>query len=96
MSTAYSVSGFSLVTRSHCDCDLDFYRCLQQSKSYPATALGYIYFSLPKKLQCIISEGDKLCDPMPRNSEQNNDCERSNKKTGKLVATHFNYAFPDF
>lgn len=93
MTTAYTVSNLSFITRSHCDCDLDFYRCLQQSNSSQATALGYIYFNLPNSPQCIMSQGDKLCDPMLANGDPNNSCEKANKKTGRLTVVNFKYRF---
>lgn len=56
----YGVFNIALYTKSHCDCDADFYRCLREAHSKTADMLGNLYFNV-MKLQCLREEPMKLC-----------------------------------
>lgn len=56
----YGVLNIALYTKSHCDCDADFYRCLREARSRTADMLGNLYFNV-MKLQCIREERLKVC-----------------------------------
>lgn len=44
-----------LFTRSHCDCDQEFYRCLKKANSIVSNKIGYTYFNILRP-QCFRSE----------------------------------------
>ncbi|XP_055526022.1 uncharacterized protein LOC129718867 isoform X2 [Wyeomyia smithii] len=46
-------------TRSHCDCDKQFYNCLKNANSLVANQIGYTYFNLLKP-QCFRHEHPKV------------------------------------
>jgi len=56
----YGILNIGLYTKSHCDCDADFYRCLRGVRSRTADMLGNLYFNL-MKLQCMKEERLKVC-----------------------------------
>lgn len=56
----YGVLNIGLYTKSHCDCDADFYRCLREVRSRTADMLGNLYFNV-MKLQCMREERVKVC-----------------------------------
>lgn len=59
----YGVLNIALYTKSHCDCDADFYRCLREAHSRTADMLGNLYFNV-MKLQCMREERMKICREM--------------------------------
>lgn len=59
----YGVLNIGLYTKSHCDCDADFYRCLREVRSRTADMLGNLYFNV-MKLQCMREERLKVCREM--------------------------------
>lgn len=59
----YGVINIGLYTKSHCDCDADFYRCLREAHSRTADMLGNLYFNV-MKLQCMREERMKICREM--------------------------------
>lgn len=59
----YGVLNIGLYTKSHCDCDADFYRCLREVRSRTADLLGNLYFNV-MKLQCMREERLKVCREM--------------------------------
>lgn len=59
----YGVLNIGLYTKSHCDCDADFYRCLREAHSRTADMLGNLYFNV-MKLQCMREERMKICREM--------------------------------
>lgn len=59
----YGVLNIGLYTKSHCDCDADFYRCLRDVRSRTADMLGNLYFNV-MKLQCMREERLKVCREM--------------------------------
>lgn len=59
----YGVLNIALYTKSHCDCDADFYRCLREVHSRTADMLGNLYFNV-MKLQCMREERMKVCREM--------------------------------
>lgn len=59
----YGVLNIALYTKSHCDCDADFYRCLRDVRSRTADMLGNLYFNV-MKLQCMREERMKICREM--------------------------------
>jgi len=59
----YGVLNIALYTKSHCDCDADFYRCLREVHSRTADMLGNLYFNV-MKLQCMREERMKVCIEM--------------------------------
>lgn len=59
----YGVLNIALYTKSHCDCDADFYRCLREARSRTADMLGNLYFNV-MKLQCMREERMKICREM--------------------------------
>lgn len=44
-----------LFTRSHCDCDQEFYRCLKKANSIVSNKIGYTYFNILRP-QCFRRE----------------------------------------
>lgn len=44
-----------LFTRSHCDCDQEFYRCLKKASSIVSNKIGYTYFNILRP-QCFRRE----------------------------------------
>lgn len=56
----YGILNIGLYTKSHCDCDADFYRCLREARSRTADMLGNLYFNV-MKLQCMREERMKIC-----------------------------------
>lgn len=59
----YGVINIALYTKSHCDCDADFYKCLRDVRSQAADMLGNLYFNV-MKLQCLREERMKICRKM--------------------------------
>lgn len=59
----YGVLNLALYTKSHCDCDADFYACLRDVRSRTADMLGNLYFNV-MKLQCLREERMKICRQM--------------------------------
>lgn len=59
----YGILNIGLYTKSHCDCDADFYRCLREAHSRTADMLGNLYFNV-MKLQCMREERMKVCREM--------------------------------
>lgn len=56
----YGLFNIALYTKSHCECDTDFYRCLREIRSKTADMLGNLYFNV-MKLQCLREEPMKMC-----------------------------------
>lgn len=56
----YGLLNIALYTKSHCECDADFYRCLREVRSRTADMLGNLYFNV-MKLQCLKQEPMQLC-----------------------------------
>lgn len=56
----YGLINLSLYTKSHCDCDEDFLKCLKRSTNSYATMLGNFYFNV-LKVQCIKEERPLIC-----------------------------------
>lgn len=52
LATRYGVTNFGFATKSHCVCDLEFFRCLKATKDSLATTVGQLYFNL-LKMQCL-------------------------------------------
>ncbi|CAN7986432.1 unnamed protein product [Ixodes hexagonus] len=50
--SGYGLVNFSLYTKSHCDCDLDFHGCLRKAKNNIADTIGNVYFNVIK-VPCI-------------------------------------------
>ncbi|XP_077283326.1 uncharacterized protein LOC143909285 [Arctopsyche grandis] len=44
--TKYGLTNTGLFTRSHCDCDKAFYRCLKRTNSVVSSQIGLTYFSI--------------------------------------------------
>jgi len=42
----YGLSNTGLFTRSHCDCDIEFYECLKTANTIIALKIGFTYFSV--------------------------------------------------
>lgn len=45
-STQYNITNYSIVTRSHCDCDEMFYNCLKSAGSPVGDIMGALYFNV--------------------------------------------------
>lgn len=56
----YGIYNMAFYTKSHCDCDADFYKCLREVRSKSADVLGNLYFNV-MRLQCIRPERSKIC-----------------------------------
>ncbi|XP_071539055.1 uncharacterized protein [Panulirus ornatus] len=61
LKTRYGLTNFGFATRSHCICDLEFFRCLKAAGDQVSTAVGNIYFNL-LQMECI----SPLSSPPPR------------------------------
>lgn len=44
----YGLVNFSVYTKSHCDCDTNFYKCLKAARSETADIVGNFYFNIMK------------------------------------------------
>jgi len=51
----YGLVNLSLYTKSHCECDADFQRCLKGSNSPTADIIGNLYFNV-MKIDCIAEQ----------------------------------------
>ncbi|XP_037798526.1 uncharacterized protein LOC119593646 [Penaeus monodon] len=60
MMTRYGLTNYGFKTRSHCSCDLEFYRCLKAAGDSVATMVGQVYFNY-LKMECIDVPGPKSC-----------------------------------
>lgn len=58
--SGYGLINFSLYTKSHCDCDEDFRKCLKSLNSKSADALANFFFNI-LRVQCIREEALKHC-----------------------------------
>lgn len=58
--SGYGLINFSLYTKSHCDCDDDFKRCLKSLNSKSADALANFFFNI-LRVQCIREEAINHC-----------------------------------
>ena len=56
----YGLINLSLYTKSHCDCDEDFKRCLRQANSKSAEMLANFYFNI-MKVQCLREDVTFVC-----------------------------------
>lgn len=73
--TGYDLVNFSLYTKSHCDCDRDFYNCLRRAKNHIADAIGNVYFNVIK-VPCIRKVRKPVCtDRGRRFSRSESSCE---------------------
>ncbi|OQR78348.1 hypothetical protein BIW11_06466 [Tropilaelaps mercedesae] len=67
LSWGYGETNWSLYTKSHCDCDTDFFNCLVAADSQAADTVGSLYFNA-MKVQCLREDpGVKIC-PQPKSS----------------------------
>ncbi|CAG2172352.1 unnamed protein product, partial [Oppiella nova] len=76
-----------LGSRSHCDCDEDFLKCLKRSSNSYAQMLGNFYFNV-LKVQCIKEERPVVCVEIRKNSNGKEECVRyevSNESKMKFV-----------
>ena len=48
----YGLLNFGISTKSHCECDKDFFNCLKSVNSKLSNTIGHVYFNV-LKLQCI-------------------------------------------
>ncbi|XP_043260284.1 phospholipase A2-like [Colletes gigas] len=70
-----------IFTRSHCDCDGQFYRCLKEAKSLVATNIGTTYFNVLRP-QCFDeSYPIKNCKKYSKRRLINDKCEEYNYNT---------------
>ncbi|KAF8766348.1 Acidic phospholipase A2 PA4 like protein [Argiope bruennichi] len=58
--TGYGMINLSLYTKSHCDCDKEFYSCLKASRNKVADVVGNLYFNI-MKIQCIKEHRPFVC-----------------------------------
>lgn len=73
--TGYDLVNFSLYTKSHCDCDRDFYNCLRRAKSHIADTIGNVYFNVIK-VPCIRKVRKPVCtDRGRRYGRSDSSCE---------------------
>ncbi|RWS27226.1 Phospholipase A2 isozyme PA4-like protein [Leptotrombidium deliense] len=56
----YGLINFSFYTKSHCECDEDFHRCLKKQPDDFAATLGNFYFNI-MKIQCIKEDNSTIC-----------------------------------
>lgn len=56
----YGLINLSLYTKSHCDCDKDFYGCLKTSSNELADMVGNFYFNF-MRAQCIKEHRPYIC-----------------------------------
>ncbi|XP_014216294.1 phospholipase A2-like, partial [Copidosoma floridanum] len=58
--TKYGLYNAGLLTRSHCDCDKQLYKCLKNSSSPMANLIGITYFNA-LRLQCFKKDYPAVC-----------------------------------
>lgn len=58
--TGYGIINLSLYTKSHCDCDKEFFSCLKASRNKVADVIGNFYFNI-MKIQCIKEHRPFVC-----------------------------------
>jgi hypothetical protein len=88
----YGLINLSLYTKSHCDCDEDFLKCLKGSTNPYATMLGNFYFNV-LKVQCIKEERPLICAEF-NNSNGKEECVRyevSNETKMKFVSPELKF-----
>lgn len=51
----YGLSNTGVFTRSHCDCDREFYNCLKRTNSFISRQIGLTYFNILRP-QCFRKE----------------------------------------
>ncbi|XP_035226339.1 phospholipase A(2)-like, partial [Stegodyphus dumicola] len=56
----YGLINLSLYTKSHCDCDKEFYSCLKRSENKFADVVGNFYFNF-MRAQCIKEHRPFIC-----------------------------------
>ncbi|XP_054166387.1 phospholipase A2-like isoform X2 [Oppia nitens] len=89
----YGLINLSLYTKSHCDCDEDFLKCLKRSSNSYATMLGNFYFNV-LKVQCIKEERPVVCLEIRKNSIGKDECLRyevSTESRMKFVTPELQY-----
>ncbi|XP_022238478.1 uncharacterized protein LOC111085211 [Limulus polyphemus] len=59
LQTGYGIFNWSFYTKSHCDCDREFKKCLKISRSRVADLMGNFYFNV-LKVQCL-QEDTRVC-----------------------------------
>ncbi|XP_064459882.1 group 3 secretory phospholipase A2-like [Ornithodoros turicata] len=72
--SGYGLVNFSLYTKSHCDCDKDFYQCLRRAKSHIADAIGNVYFNVIR-VPCIRKVRTAVCSEAPGHLRKEGTCE---------------------
>lgn len=67
LQTRYGLTNFGFSTRSHCSCELEFFRCLKAVKDPLATTIGQLYFNV-LKMECLntVSNSNPASSPAPR------------------------------
>ncbi|GIY25934.1 acidic phospholipase A2 PA4 [Caerostris extrusa] len=58
--TGYGLINLSLYTKSHCDCDREFFSCLKTSRNKVADVVGNFYFNI-MKIQCLKEHRPFVC-----------------------------------
>ncbi|CAL1281898.1 unnamed protein product [Larinioides sclopetarius] len=58
--TGYGMINLSLYTKSHCDCDKEFFSCLKTSSNKLADVVGNLYFNI-MKFQCLKEHRPFVC-----------------------------------
>ncbi|XP_042222170.1 uncharacterized protein LOC121866492 isoform X2 [Homarus americanus] len=54
LATRYGFTNLSFITKSHCICDLELFRCLKAAKDPLAATVGQVYFNI-LRMQCLNS-----------------------------------------
>jgi len=89
----YGLINLSLYTKSHCECDEDFLKCLKRSSNSYASMLGNFYFNV-LKVQCIKEERPVLCVEIRKSSNGKEECARyevSNDAKMKFVTPELQF-----
>ncbi|KAI1291944.1 Acidic phospholipase A2 PA4 [Halotydeus destructor] len=86
--SGYGLLNLSLYTKSHCDCDEDFMRCLRHVNSKVSEMLGNFYFNI-MKVQCIKEEKTLICKEYRKSANGKDECVRfeSDKNNTKMIIT---------
>ncbi|XP_015789690.1 uncharacterized protein LOC107366574 [Tetranychus urticae] len=71
--TDYGLINLAFYTRSHCECDEEFHRCLKKSNTNLGSTLGNIYFNV-MQVQCFKEEEETSCVRSRFNSNGQKEC----------------------
>ncbi|XP_054724391.1 uncharacterized protein LOC129234419 [Uloborus diversus] len=90
----YGLINLSLYTKSHCDCDKEFYGCLKGSENKFADVVGNFYFNI-MRMQCLKEHRPFICVENRTDVDGGQRCVKwsadPNSKKMQVTLTHLKY-----